>query len=957
MAGLLRRRRRAETQGPAGVRQAEVANANANANASPTPSEPIRAADLWSVPDWLQVDPLESLLPEFPSTIKLAFGEDLATWRPPYRALEPLDHLVSDRAPNGTVEGLLNLRTSGGPERPPPAMPLAEHHDVHVAQQQPVKKSWPSSAAPTENSSSSFRGEGSAISAPSPSESMAITATMDHSETSSAPAPVVKAEPAHPAVLRTSAAGQGGALPLRVLRAEHAADSEVMLLPEDRTDDWTSAEPEMPRAATASPDAEDSSAGTLGEITPTFLSRGGPLTPPTPDGPAAEPANGGSQLPLARSVDAEGREAKGRLSSHGPQRRSGPGQWREAISGGESTQRREAVGGPDPEEALGETTPPAVESSTQTAQPTMPLGPPTSRDLPRHEEPSADPLDFERGERGDENRNLPSRGATGDRASESSPNETGLSTVPIEPSPSELRQIPRDGAPAPVPLETSAGEPGGNVSLDLPARHQSHDAGPEQRSNLIAGSTNQVARRPRLGMPLSEVPQTAVPIEDAGHDWHKDSASRASVPGEFSSGPSAPPLTSNATGPVQPRGVRLRRQPSKLPALEDLAAVDTRASAVSPMPLAMPPRRGPEQPPTASLAAHHPVRREVEQRMGVDLRDVAVDRSAEAGRTARVLGALAYTDAAGVHMPPPLNPAESAADRGTLAHELTHAAQRKLLGGWAPPEYTDQGVRLEAQARQIGRALGAKPPAADKRTLTHEVADAAPDKRGRGWAPPEYDDRGIRLVGETSLLAADLAAMRPHTSRLETWVTEKSGEIWSAPAVSVDWSADTGAVAPPDDLVLRTWPGSAQPTETAPTTLDRAQSGSRVAMVLARPASTAGEAGTLRSVHPTGLSDLGAPTGPFLVGSATAPEPSLQLSPPASTFSGTPPGPATGAVQRAEDEPATDATSVAYPTERKEMTDAEAEELLNQIFPMITYRLRSELRRERDSSGSLTGLY
>jgi hypothetical protein len=61
---------------------------------------------------------------------------------------------------------------------------------------------------------------------------------------------------------------------------------------------------------------------------------------------------------------------------------------------------------------------------------------------------------------------------------------------------------------------------------------------------------------------------------------------------------------------------------------------------------------------------------------------------------------------------------------------------------------------------------------------------------------------------------------------------------------------------------------------------------------------------------------------------------------------GTTSGGSMGGVQRAQ-----------RPGRPRRMSDGDVERLVDQIFPIITYRLRSELRRERDSSGSLTGLY
>jgi hypothetical protein len=101
------------------------------------PHRPITAEVLWNVPGWVQVAPLSQLVTEMPLTVQREFDRALSSWQAPYRALEPLGHLVSASSPAGVMDGI--LRATGAARKivtgveqaddhqtEPPAMPLKE---------------------------------------------------------------------------------------------------------------------------------------------------------------------------------------------------------------------------------------------------------------------------------------------------------------------------------------------------------------------------------------------------------------------------------------------------------------------------------------------------------------------------------------------------------------------------------------------------------------------------------------------------------------------------------------------------------------------------------------------------------------------------------------------------------------------------------------------------------------
>jgi len=94
----------------------------------------------------------------------------------------------------------------------------------------------------------------------------------------------------------------------------------------------------------------------------------------------------------------------------------------------------------------------------------------------------------------------------------------------------------------------------------------------------------------------------------------------------------------------------------------------------------------------------------VEGMLGVALGPVRVVGGQPARHAAERLGAAAFTTGGQVYLPPQVAGPDSARNLGVLAHELTHVAQQRALGGVAD-EATPAGRRSEAQALAVGRAV------------------------------------------------------------------------------------------------------------------------------------------------------------------------------------------------------------------------------------------------------------
>ena len=132
--GLLTRRRK--PAGPVVTADGPVPVTNAAPPAAPDPAAPvtertvIRAADLDDAPGWTTLPPPAPLLAPMPYVFSHHFEDDLVAWQAPELALAPLGHAISTTAPAGVVEAIAVLspeplgETAAGAGTPDPALPL-----------------------------------------------------------------------------------------------------------------------------------------------------------------------------------------------------------------------------------------------------------------------------------------------------------------------------------------------------------------------------------------------------------------------------------------------------------------------------------------------------------------------------------------------------------------------------------------------------------------------------------------------------------------------------------------------------------------------------------------------------------------------------------------------------------------------------------------------------------------
>ncbi|MBW3662396.1 MAG: DUF4157 domain-containing protein [Actinobacteria bacterium] len=106
-----------------------------------------------------------------------------------------------------------------------------------------------------------------------------------------------------------------------------------------------------------------------------------------------------------------------------------------------------------------------------------------------------------------------------------------------------------------------------------------------------------------------------------------------------------------------------------------------------------------------SEAAPAAVVQRVAEATGADLGGVSVQRGVEVGRSASAMSAKAYTTGGQVHLPDRHGSMSSGEGESLVAHELTHVAQQRALGGALPGEDTPLGQELELQAQHVERSV------------------------------------------------------------------------------------------------------------------------------------------------------------------------------------------------------------------------------------------------------------
>ena len=253
---------------------------------------------------------------------------------------------------------------------------------------------------------------------------------------------------------------------------------------------------------------------------------------------------------------------------------------------------------------------------------------------------------------------------------------------------------------------------------------------------------------------------------------------------------------------ARPRSVRTVAAPSAKPAPASAAARTPAPKAlIHPRTPSREPASRPQEPPpiaavpeVAPPALAEAVRRE----QGVDVSDVPIHRGPEATAAAQALGARALARDGEVLLPSEAGPLDRPVARGLLAHELTHAAQQRVLGAGLPAEDSAAGMALEAEA-------------------------VAAERRARGLgtplnAPPITPPNAGGSMPAASWTAPWQAAATPQVQRQATDVT-----IAAVPSVPPSGPASllgvgTGTAGPPrpDTPASPTSPTS--PTSTANTT-------------------------------------------------------------------------------------------------------------------------------------------
>lgn len=106
----------------------------------PPEHEVIRASTLADVPDWATLPPMAPSLPEMPVVVSRHFDDSLVSWQPPERFIDTLGHSVSPTAPSGIIEGMAVL--SPVPEAEP------QLGAGQIGGQEPLTLAIPPSASP-----------------------------------------------------------------------------------------------------------------------------------------------------------------------------------------------------------------------------------------------------------------------------------------------------------------------------------------------------------------------------------------------------------------------------------------------------------------------------------------------------------------------------------------------------------------------------------------------------------------------------------------------------------------------------------------------------------------------------------------------------------------------------------------------------------------------------------------
>jgi len=153
-----------------------------------------------------------------------------------------------------------------------------------------------------------------------------------------------------------------------------------------------------------------------------------------------------------------------------------------------------------------------------------------------------------------------------------------------------------------------------------------------------------------------------------------------------------------------------------------------------------------------------------ERAYGVELADVAIDRSPTATAQARAMGAKAFAHHDLIVLPEDAGPVEAVEARALIGHELAHVVQQRTIGS-VPIESGSDGQHLEAAARAVEQwvragASGPPPPVVPR---SSERSGPPPVRRRANAGPPSSAGAPQRAPAG---VATDPAA--PQTPRVVT---------------------------------------------------------------------------------------------------------------------------------------------------------------------------------------------
>jgi Domain of unknown function (DUF4157) len=293
------------------------------------------------------------------------------------------------------------------------------------------------------------------------------------------------------------------------------------------------------------------------------------------------------------------------------------------------------------------------------------------------------------------------------------------------------------------------------------------------------------------------------------------------------------------------------------------------------------------------------VRTMIGQRHGIDLSGVPVERGLEAATRAQRISARAFTSHSGVVIPRAAGSLDSGPGAALLAHELTHIAQRARLGQAMPPEHSPAGRRLEAEALSAELALA--PP---------RGVPVAPGRAGMGQPDGGiFSSYGSELQPGTITPMDSFALTQSQAPAPDGHGSPASAAAFPVAAIPASKGVDRAEV----EALVRQMTGRLMPAETT-----------------AAPAPSFGPASVSAPIGPPAVTPAAA------VQRAANPPP-----PPPPPPAAPPPSPPKGPRSLWPSRP----------------SDTDLAKMARWLYPLISFKLRGELREGRERSGMVTDTY